>query len=46
VHARLQADKPLDAEQIHFAMYMETHANNRADALCRHLSGCEAGPAH
>jgi transposase len=41
VHARLQAKLPLDAEQIHFAMYMETHANNRAKALCRHLPDCE-----
>lgn len=44
VHASLQTHKPIDAEQIHFAMYMETHANNRADALCRRLSACETKP--
>ena len=41
VHESLQTNKPIDAEQIHFAMYMETHANHRADALCRHLTACE-----
>lgn len=46
VHASLQTNKPIDAQQIHFAMYMETHANNRANALCRHLSACEAEPGH
>ncbi len=44
VHARLQENKPLDADQIHFAMYMETHANSRAEALCRRLPGCQAAP--
>ena len=42
VHSRLQADLALDAEQIHYAMYMETHAANRATALCRRLTGCDS----
>jgi hypothetical protein len=45
VHARLQANLPLDAEKLHYAMYMERHANSRADALCRRLSGCETSAA-
>lgn len=43
IHSQLQANLPLDAEQIHLAMYMETHANNRATAVCRRLPGCDTG---
>ena len=45
VHARLQTNQTINAQQLHFAMYMETHANNRADALCRLIPGCQAMPA-
>jgi hypothetical protein len=40
VYQQLQDGKPINAERIHFAMYMESHAINRADSLCRHLYGC------
>jgi hypothetical protein len=47
IHARLQANLPLDAERIHLAMYMEAHANNRAETICRRLPTCDAAsPAH
>ncbi len=39
---RLDAGEPIDAERVHFAMYMENHANNRADGICRLLPNCRA----
>ena len=44
VHASLQTNQPIDAQKLQFAMYMETHANNRADALCRLITDCLATP--
>ncbi len=40
VYKKLQNGEPIDAARIHFAMYMESHANDRADNLCRHLHDC------
>ncbi|MBT3062873.1 MAG: hypothetical protein AB2660_14580 [Candidatus Thiodiazotropha sp.] len=36
----LDRGEAIDTEMIHFAMYMESHANNRAESICRRLS-CE-----
>ncbi len=40
VYQKLQANAPIDADRIHFAMYMESHADNRAESLCRRLHDC------
>jgi hypothetical protein len=40
VYQKLLAGEPIDAERIHFAMYMESHADLRAEGLCRRLPGC------
>lgn len=40
VNARLRENKPIDASRLHFAMYMEAHANNHAEAICRRLPDC------
>ncbi|MCU7929817.1 MAG: hypothetical protein KZQ90_03375 [Candidatus Thiodiazotropha sp. (ex Codakia rugifera)] len=33
----LERGDPIDTEQIHFAMFMENHAKNRAESVCRRL---------
>ncbi|MCU7922199.1 MAG: hypothetical protein KZQ88_05825 [Candidatus Thiodiazotropha sp. (ex Dulcina madagascariensis)] len=33
----LERGDPIDTDQIHFAMYMENHAKNRAESVCRRL---------
>jgi hypothetical protein len=33
----LEHGDPIDTDSIHFAMYMESHANNRAESICRRL---------
>ncbi|MGD9163598.1 MAG: hypothetical protein PVF13_02440 [Chromatiales bacterium] len=40
IQEKLLASEPIDAERIHFAMYMESHANIRATSLCRRLPTC------
>lgn len=40
VQQNLQAGKSVNAQQIHFAMYMERHAENRAERLCLTIPGC------
>ncbi len=40
VYQNLLANEPINADRIHFAMYMESHANNRAENICRRLPGC------
>jgi hypothetical protein len=37
---QLLAGVAIDAGRIHFAMYMERHAEGRADSICRRLPGC------
>ncbi len=37
---KLDEGHPIDADRVHFAMYMESHANNRADSVCRQLPNC------
>jgi hypothetical protein len=39
VFTALERGKPIDTEQIHFAIYMESHASNRAESIC-HRVGC------
>lgn len=39
VFTTLERGDPLDSEQIHYATYMESHASNRAESICRRL-GC------
>ncbi len=34
----LERGDPIDSERIHFAMYMESHANNRAESICRRIN--------
>ncbi|MCG7880351.1 MAG: hypothetical protein AB2614_00690 [Candidatus Thiodiazotropha endolucinida] len=33
----LERGEPIDTKKIHFAIYMETHANNRAESICRRV---------
>ncbi|MCG8022484.1 MAG: hypothetical protein JAZ02_00645 [Candidatus Thiodiazotropha endolucinida] len=33
----LERGDPIDTKKIHFAIYMETHANNRAESICRRV---------
>jgi hypothetical protein len=35
----LERGDPIDTDKIHYATYMETHANNRAESICRRV-GC------
>ncbi|MEW8026733.1 MAG: hypothetical protein AB2792_08875 [Candidatus Thiodiazotropha sp.] len=35
----LERGNPIDTEKIHFAIFMETHASNRAESICRRI-GC------
>lgn len=40
IYLRLRDGEPIDANRLHFAMYMESHADLRAKSLCRRLPGC------
>ena len=33
----LEQGKPIDANRIHFVMYMERHAKNRTESICRRI---------
>jgi hypothetical protein len=37
----LERGEPIDTERIHYATYMESHTNNRAESICRRV-GCTA----
>jgi hypothetical protein len=40
VRQKLLAGKSVNADEIHFAMYMERHAEKRAERLCLTIPGC------
>jgi hypothetical protein len=40
VHETLRRQEPLDSDRIHFAMYMESHANHRAEVICHRIGRC------
>jgi hypothetical protein len=40
VQRKLLDGQPVDADQIHFAMYMERHAEIKANNLCLSIPGC------
>lgn len=44
IYQKLRAGEPIDARRIHFAMYMESHANHRAESICRQLPDCRMEP--
>lgn len=37
---QLRAGEAVDAQMIHFAMYMESHAESKADNICRRMPEC------
>jgi hypothetical protein len=37
---RMQAGEAIAAGRLHYSMYMESHAERRADSLCRQLPAC------
>jgi hypothetical protein len=39
VFTALKNGDPVDTQKIHYATYMESHANNRAESICRRV-GC------
>jgi hypothetical protein len=39
VFTALKRGDPIDTDQIHYATYMESHASNRAESICRRV-GC------
>lgn len=41
VLVQLRTGEAVDAQQIHFAMYMETHAEGKSDSICRRLPECQ-----
>ncbi len=40
---QLSEGEAIDADNIHFAMFMEQQAQHRAEAICRRLAGCSSG---
>ena len=40
VMQQMQAGEPIAAGRLHYSMYMESHADNRAENLCRQLPAC------
>lgn len=40
VYRQLQAGEPIDTKRLHFSMYLESHAEHRAEHLCRQLPDC------
>jgi hypothetical protein len=36
----LEHGEPIDTQKIHYATYMESHATNRAESICRRLVWC------
>lgn len=42
VFEKLRAGHPVSADRIHYAMYLESHADGMADGICRSLPGCQA----
>jgi hypothetical protein len=39
----LNKGEAIDADNIHFAMFMEQHAEHRAESICRRLADCSRG---
>jgi hypothetical protein len=39
----LSNGEPIDADNIHFAMFMEQQAEHRAETICRRLANCSRG---